>query len=408
MGESHGLSICLKRNAPFLPRLEARGHPGAASMKSERSGFLKAYIEASLQSEVIISTSRLTKAYGKLVAVNDLHLRVMRGDVFGFLGPNGAGKSTTIRMLLGLVRPTAGHAVIFGMDTAYQMPAILQHVGAIVETPVFYPYLSAIDNLSVVAAASGMVSGRANARRLEEVLELVELSAQATMEYRKYSLGMKQRLGIAAALLTDPELVLLDEPTTGLDPAGMVEIRQLIQRLKALGKTIFLSSHLLNEVQQVCNRVAILRKGNLIKQGNVYELLRGQEQVVVRLRDADELERARVVLETARLGGADWIGALHTERGLHGQEVLHIDAPGSHTAEVNRLLARDEIFAAELRPYEGSLEEVYLQLTTPAVVSGEHLGMAALAGEPARTFEQGMPAGRGMSGVPGQGTGGGE
>ena len=359
-----------------------------------------------MQSEVIISTSRLTKAYGKLVAVNDLHLQVMRGDVFGFLGPNGAGKSTTIRMLLGLVRPTAGHAVVFGMDTAYQMPAILQHVGAIVETPVFYPYLSAIDNLSVVAAASGMVSGRANARRLEEVLELVELRSQATMEFRKYSLGMKQRLGIAAALLTDPELVLLDEPTTGLDPAGMVEIRQLIQRLKALGKTIFLSSHLLNEVQQVCNRVAILQKGNLIKQGNVYELLRGQEQVVVRLRDSGELARARSVLEMARADGADWIGAVHTERGLRGQELLHIDAPVSHTAEVNRLLARNEIFATELRPYEGSLEEVYLQLTTPDAASGEHLGMAALAGEPVEMFEQEMPAGSGLSGIPGQGTGG--
>jgi ABC-2 type transport system ATP-binding protein len=356
---------------------------------------VKAYIEDSLQSEVIISTSRLTKAYGKLVAVNDLHLQVMRGDVFGFLGPNGAGKSTTIRMLLGLVRPTAGRAVIFGMDTAYQMPAILQHVGAIVETPVFYPYLSGIDNLRVVAAASGMVSGRANARRLAEVLELVELKSQATMAYRKYSLGMKQRLGIAAALLTDPELLLLDEPTTGLDPAGMVEIRQLIQRLKALGKTIFLSSHLLNEVQQVCNRVAILQKGNLITQGDVRELLRSREQVLVRLRTVDELARARTVLEQARTSDAHWLGALHTERDAHGQQILRIDAPCTHTAEVNRLLAQHEIFAAELHPYEGSLEEVYLQLTTPSDAAGEHLGMAALAGTsvPAPALEDELPAG---------------
>src|SRR5258707_6313435 len=244
---------------------------------------LKEYIQASLQSEVIINTNRLTKAYGKLVAVNDLHLQVMRGDVFGFLGPNGAGKSTTIRMLLGLIRPTAGCAVIFGMDVIQHMPSILPRIGAIVETPVFYPYLSGMDNLHVVGAASGMVSGKANQRRIDEVLELVELHAQAKMAYRKYSLGMKQRLGIAAALLTDPELVLLDEPTNGLDPAGMFEIRQLIQRLAALGKTIFLSSHLLNEVQQVCNRVAILQKGNLIKQGNVSELQRGSEQVLVRL-----------------------------------------------------------------------------------------------------------------------------
>lgn len=341
---------------------------------------MQEYIEASLHSEIIISTNRLTKAYGKLVAVNDLCLQVMRGDVFGFLGPNGAGKSTTIRMLLGLVRPTAGRAILFGMDTAYEMPLILRHVGAIVEMPVFYPYLSGLDNLRVVAVASGMVSGRANQRRLEEVLELVELKKQAKMAYRKYSLGMKQRLGIASALLIDPELVLLDEPTNGLDPAGMYEIRQLIQRLAALGKTIFISSHLLNEVQQVCNRVAILQQGNLIKQGDVRELLRGKEQVLVRLSDGHELERARGVLERARTRGAEWIGAIHVEKDRQNQETLHIDAPQQYSAEINRLLAQDGLFATALHPYEGSLEEVYLQLTTPSTVAGERLGMAALAG----------------------------
>lgn len=341
---------------------------------------LKEYIEASLQSEIIISTKRLTKAYGKLVAVNDLHVQVMRGDVFGFLGPNGAGKSTTIRMLLGLVRPTAGRALIFGMDTAYQMPTILRHVGAMIEMPVFYPYLTGIDNLRVVAVASGMVAGRANQRRIEEVLELVELKNQARMAYRKYSLGMKQRLGIASALLIDPELLLLDEPTNGLDPAGMYEIRRLIQRLAALGKTIFLSSHLLHEVQQVCNRVAILQKGNLIKQGNVRELLRSKEQIQVRLGNADELERARGVLEQARERGANWIGLLAVEKDHHGQEMLCVDAPQTCSAEINRLLAQAGLFATELHPYEGSLEDVYLQLTTPDIVAGERLGMAALAG----------------------------
>jgi ABC-2 type transport system ATP-binding protein len=237
-----------------------------------------------------------------------------------------------------------------------------------------------VDNLRVVAAASGMLSGRANLRRIEEVLDLVELKAQARMVYRKYSLGMKQRLGIAAALLADPELVLLDEPTNGLDPAGMYEIRQLIQRLAALGKTIFISSHLLNEVQQVCNRVAILQKGNLIKQGNVRELLRGKEQVLVRLRETDELERAREVLVQARTRGADWIGLIHVEKDRAGLETLRVDAPKTRSAEINRLLGQSEIFAAELHPYEGSLEEVYLQLTTPSAGAGEHLGMAGLAG----------------------------
>lgn len=329
------------------------------------------------QSNIIISTSRLTKAFGRLVAVNDLHLQVMRGDVFGFLGPNGSGKTTTIRMLLGLIRPTAGRAIIFGMDTAQQMPLILPRMGAIVETPVFYPYLSAVDNLRVIGAASGMIACSVNQRRIDEVLEIVELHAQAKMVYRKYSLGMKQRLGIAAALLTDPELVLLDEPTNGLDPAGMYEIRQLIHRLTILGKTIFLSSHLLNEVQQVCNRVAILQKGNLIKQGNVRELLRGSEQVLVRLNTLEEIQQAKILLEAAKQQGADWISQVQVQMDRHGQSTLLVDAPKSYSPQINALLARNQLFAAELHPYEGSLEEVFLQLTSSP---GSHPGMASLAG----------------------------
>jgi len=232
----------------------------------------------------------------------------------------------------------------------------------------------------VVGAASGMVSGKANQRRIDEVLELVELYTQAKMAYRKYSLGMKQRLGIAAALLTDPELVLLDEPTNGLDPAGMFEIRQLIKRLAALGKTIFLSSHLLNEVQQVCNRVAILQKGNMIKQGNVSELLRGSRQILVRLHAAEETQQAELILQKAKEQGADWIGSVQVQTNGRGQATLRINAPESRSAEINALLARNNLFAAELHPYEGSLEEVYLQLTTPSIPAGTRMGMAALAG----------------------------
>ncbi len=345
----------------------------------ERRQMLNENIETTHQSDCIISTSRLTKAFGKLVAVNDLHLEVMQGDVFGFLGPNGSGKTTTIRMLLGLIRPTAGRVVMFGMDNTYQLPAILQRVGAIVETPVFYPYLSGSDNLFAVAAASGMRSGKANRRRIEEVLELVELSAQAKMAYRKYSLGMKQRLGIAATLLTDPELVMLDEPTNGLDPSGMFEIRQLIHRLAELGKTIFLSSHLLNEVQQVCNRVAILQRGNLIKQGNVRELLRGSEQVLVRLNAPKETQEALTILRGARERGADWINNIAVEPNREGQPTLRIDAPKARSAEINALLASNNLFAAELHPYEGSLEEIFLQLTTTQNVNGGRRGMAGLA-----------------------------
>jgi ABC-2 type transport system ATP-binding protein len=333
-------------------------------------------------SNVIISTRRLTKVFGKLVAVNDLHLEVMRGDVFGFLGPNGSGKTTTIRMLLGLIRPTAGRAILFGMDNAYQLAEIQQRIGAIVETPVFYPYLSGLDNLRVIAASSGMRLGPINDRRLEEVLEIVELKSYEKLAYRKYSLGMKQRLGIAAALLTDPELVLLDEPTNGLDPAGMIEIRRLIQRLSALGKTIFLSSHILYEVQQVCNRVAILQRGNLVKQGNVSELLQATQQIEVRMTTEEATQQALGTLQEAREQGADWIRQVTILPRPQGSHVLVVDAPTNRSAEVNALLAQRHLFAAELHPREGSLEEVFLELTTHAMSASPHAGMEALAEPP--------------------------
>ena len=329
---------------------------------------------------IVISTNRLTKAFGKLVAVNDLHLQVMRGDVFGFLGPNGAGKTTTIRMLLGLIRPTAGRAIIFGMDNAYQLPAILQRIGAIVETPVFYPYLSGKDNLHAVAAASGMVSGSASNRRVEEVLEIVELGSQAEDAFRNYSLGMKQRLGIGAALLADPELVILDEPTNGLDPAGQFEIRQLIQRLSTLGKTIFISSHFLHDIQQVCNRVAILQKGNLIKQGAVNKLLQQGEQIVIRLNTINETEQALTLLQQNKEREYPWIAHVYMDTSKQNMPILRVDAPRTRSAELNALLAQHNLFAAEIHPQEGSLEEIFLGLTTPpASISPPRPGMAALA-----------------------------
>jgi ABC-2 type transport system ATP-binding protein len=329
---------------------------------------------------IVISTNRLTKAFGKLVAVNDLHLQVMRGDVFGFLGPNGAGKTTTIRMLLGLIRPTAGSAIIFGMDNAYQLPAILQRIGAIVETPAFYPYLSGKDNLHAVAAASGMVSGSASNRRVEEVLEIVELGAQAEDAFRNYSLGMKQRLGIGAALLADPELVILDEPTNGLDPAGQFEIRQLIQRLSTLGKTIFISSHFLHDIQQVCNRVAILQKGNLIKQGAVNKLLQQGEQIVIRLNTINETEQALTLLQQNKEREYPWIAQVYMDTSKQNMPILRVDAPRARSAELNELLAQHNLFAAEIHPQEGSLEEIFLGLTTPpASISPPRPGMAALA-----------------------------
>lgn len=329
---------------------------------------------------IIISTNRLTKVFGKIVAVNDLHLEVMRGDVFGFLGPNGSGKTTTIRMLLGLIRPTAGRAVLFGMDTAYQLPEILQRVGAIVEMPLFYPYLSGLDNLRVIAASSGMRLGPINDRRLEEVLDIVELHTYENLAYRKYSLGMKQRLGIAAALLTDPELVLLDEPTNGLDPSGMIEIRRLIQRLSALGKTIFLSSHILYEVQQVCNRVAILQKGNLVVQGKVSELLQQSQKVEIYVGNEEITQQALRLIQEARERGMDWIREAHIEGRRRGGLALIVNAPVQYSAELNALLARQNLFAAELHPQEGNLEDLFLAAT--AFAPENHTGMEALAEAP--------------------------
>ncbi|HLG78489.1 MAG TPA: ATP-binding cassette domain-containing protein [Ktedonobacteraceae bacterium] len=340
----------------------------------------------------VISTNRLTKAFGSLVAVNDLNLQVMRGDVFGFLGPNGSGKTTTIRMLLGLIRPTAGRAVLFGMDNAYQLPLILQRIGAIVETPIFYPYLSGIDNLRVIAVNSGMVAGPANDRRLAEVLELVDLHTYGKLAYRKYSLGMKQRLGIAAALLNDPELVMLDEPTNGLDPSGVIEIRRLILRLASLGKTVFLSSHILSEVQQVCNRVAFLRKGNLIKQGMVSELLHDKEQIEIRMPQAEQTQQALNVLRQIQQRGADWMSDVNIEQNRNNLPIVVIDAPTTRSSEVNRLLAQQNLFAAELHPREGTLEDIFLEVVgdpaqaanpyPPSMPSAPQMPVSASAAHP--------------------------
>jgi ABC-2 type transport system ATP-binding protein len=304
-------------------------------------------METNLPQESVITTSGLTKTFGSFAAVQDLYIDVLRGDVFGFLGPNGSGKTTTIRMLLGLIRPTSGRASLFGMDNATRLRDILPRLGAIVETPVFYPFLSGMDNLRIVAAASGMKLGQANQARIDEVLDLVDLGARGRDNYRTYSLGMKQRLAIGATLLTDPDLILLDEPTNGLDPAGVNEIRQLILHLAATGKTIFLSSHILYEIQQVCNRVAILQKGRLIKQGSVDEMLREGEQLVVRLGTAEETERALSMLRQAGAAEMPWI--THIESGTNGNNlpVVYVDAPIARGQEIAALLARQNIFIAE-------------------------------------------------------------
>jgi ABC-2 type transport system ATP-binding protein len=299
-----------------------------------------------MAAEYAIQTEHLSKRFKQRAAVADLSLAVQRGEIFGFLGPNGSGKTTTIAMLLGLVQPTAGRALVLGHDMQQQPGPALQRVGAMVEAPAFFPYLSGANNLRVLARAAGLP-----AERVRAALAAVELEDRAGDAFRTYSQGMKQRLGIAAALLADPELIILDEPTNGLDPAGMVEVRSLIRSLAAGGRTIFLSSHLLHEVEQVCQRVAILKEGRLLAQGPVAELLRRGRGLQVRV-EADA-SAVREVLQPL-----DWVGAVRQQN-----DMLLIEAPTERAAEINALLLRHDIPVAELRPREESLEEFFLSIT---------------------------------------------
>lgn len=231
-----------------------------------------------MNSEKVIEITGLTKKFKNLTAVNNLNLNVYKGDVFGFLGPNGAGKSTTIRMLLTLIKPTSGKIKIFGKDLIQQRKEILAKVGAIVEKPDFYLYLTAYKNLEILGKMSGISISKKN---IMEILDLVGLDKRYNSKVKTFSHGMKQRLGIAQTLLHNPELIILDEPTTGLDPQGMKEIRDLIIYLsKEKGKTIFLSSHILREIELIANRMVIINKGQNIIEGDVKQLLNDNEQDV--------------------------------------------------------------------------------------------------------------------------------
>jgi ABC-type multidrug transport system ATPase subunit len=293
-----------------------------------------------------ITTELLTKRYGDRVAVDGLTLQVAQGEVFGLLGPNGAGKTTTIAMLLGLLRPSAGRALVLGHDMAREPGAALARVGAMIEAPAFYPYLSGYDNLLALTLAGGLPRARVTV-----ALEAVELTERAHDKVRAYSQGMRQRLAIAAALLPDPELIILDEPTNGLDPAGTAEIRALIRELAAGGRTVLLCSHMLHEVEQLCGRVAILKAGRLIAEGRVAELLRRGEGLRVRVeRDG---ERA---LQLAR--ELPWV----TGATLEG-DLLLIEGPAANAAELNAHLALAGVPVAEIGARGASLEEFFLDVT---------------------------------------------
>jgi ABC-type multidrug transport system ATPase subunit len=291
----------------------------------------------------LIETHELVKRYGsRIVAVDRLNMRVRRGEVYGFLGPNGAGKTTTLRILLGLIRPSSGRAVALGAPPG--SPTSLARIGALIETPTFYPFLSGRNNLRVLARYAGVPETRVVAS-----LEEVGLTARGGDRFRTYSLGMKQRLGIAAALLKNPELLILDEPTNGMDPAGMAEMRTFIRSLGRGRRTVLLSSHLMSEVEQVCDRVGVISKGRLVGEGTVEEL-RGRESLWVR---AEPLERAEGVMRALRV-------VEHLARVDGG---LRITANPAAAPAINRALVEAGIAVAELRPERRSLEKVFLELT---------------------------------------------
>ena len=293
--------------------------------------------------DLVIETNDLGKRYGeRIVAVDELNLNVRRGEVYGFLGPNGAGKTTTLRMLLGLIRPTTGTALV--LDAAPGTSEALGRLGALIETPTFYPYLSGRDNLRVLARYAGVPEAR-----IASAIDQVDLTARAGDRFRTYSLGMKQRLGIAAVLLKDPELLILDEPTNGMDPAGMAEMRPFIRSLGQGERTVLLSSHLMSEVEQVCDRVGVISQGRLVGEGTVDEL-RGREGLWLRAEPLGEAER---LLGTLR-------GVEEVARDDHG---LRITAEPAAAPAINRALVEAGIAVSELRPERASLEKVFLELT---------------------------------------------
>lgn len=293
----------------------------------------------------VVVTRNLTKAYGDTAVVDRVSLSVHRGEVYGFLGPNGAGKTTTLRMLLGLIRPTSGDATVLGRRPGDQ--AALARVGSMIEGPAFYPYLSGHDNLAVMGRYAGV-----GTRTVQASLEAVDLASRGGDKVSTYSLGMKQRLGVAAALLKEPDVVVLDEPTNGLDPAGIREMRALIRRLGNSGRTVILSSHMLGEVQQVCDRVGVIASGRVVAENTVDEL-RGDSHVVLRATPSDVV--------TATLAGLD-VEALPA---FDGHFELQIDE--HRTGEAIRALVLAGVDIREVRRVDRQLEDVFFEVTEEAV-----------------------------------------
>lgn len=301
----------------------------------------------SLHKEVVLRTNGLSKRFGMRWAARDLNLEVHRGDVFGFLGPNGAGKSTTIRMILTLLRPTAGLIEIFGKDLHQNRSSVLSRVCGIVEKPDFYLYLSAYTNLEIL----GSMTRRVGRDEIMEALDVVGLKSRAFEKVKTFSHGMKQRLGIAQALLTKPELIILDEPTSGLDPQGMKEVRELIRRLSLESEmTVFLSSHLLSEVELVATRMAVINRGELIVQGSVSELL--EKETMEYSIQVSPLDAAINLI-----GKLPWVEVLSAENSR-----IEVRVNPGHSSELNRLLVTNHIEVSSFYPHR-TLEDFFLKIT---------------------------------------------
>ena len=309
-----------------------------------------------------VQTAGLTKRFGERTVVDDVALEIPPGAVCGFVGPNGAGKTTTIRMLLGLVRPTSGSGTILGGSIS-EPATYLNKVGALIESPAFYPQLSGRENLKALARL-----GRLPLSAVDPVLERSGLLARAGDRYRSYSLGMKQRLGIAAAMLAGPELLILDEPTNGLDPAGIVEMRGLIQSFADGGITVLVSSHLISEIEQICDSVVMIRAGRLVHQGSVAEL-RATQQMEFLVRPEHDADR-------------DLLAGLLRQAGCtvtpeSNQGLLLVEAPGVGAAGLNRLAAQNGITLRQLSERTRSLERAFFALTgtkSADVPDGQEMG----------------------------------
>ncbi len=323
--------------------------------------------------DTAIAIRGLTKHYssrrGAVRAVDGLDLDVPTGGVFGFLGANGAGKTTTIRAIVGHLRATSGSIKVLGTDVPGDLESVIDRVGALVEQPLFFPGFTGRRNLSLLARSRGFPQSR-----VAEVLHTVGLDARADRRFATYSLGMKQRLGVASVLLKDPELLILDEPANGLDPAGIIEMRNLVRELGAQGRTVFISSHLLSEIEHTCDRVGIVDRGRILRVGSVAELLSlGGSQFRVKVPGgADARAQAQRTLTSA-----GW----HVMADEAGDLLVDVEAERAH--EITRTLAADGVYVGELAPVARSLEEAFLAITGTAPHADDgHEGMAAPAAPP--------------------------